>query len=128
MEFQFPPTSLTETEESAREEFIIKRLNFVNDLADAGQFVKSQWMHTAVSPVPLEIKFHILEDDPIKARAEFEARSEHLEAFHATDGCRFKAYGYRHENTTQHFAELAFGHGTVKYVVVWIENDQKEES
>lgn len=122
MEFQSPPTSLTETEESAREEFG-KRLEFVRDLTDAGQFLKYQWMHTAVSPVPLEIKTHILEDDPIKARAEFESRSEHLESFHATDGCRFNAYGHRHEATTQHFAELAFGHGTVKYVVVWIEKD-----
>lgn len=122
MEFQSPPTSLTEAEESAREEFG-KRLDFVNDLTDAGQFLKFQWMHTEVSPVPLEIKFHVLEEDPIKARAEFEARSEHLESHHATDGCRFKAYGHRHEATTQHFAELVFGHGTVKYVVVWIEKD-----
>jgi hypothetical protein len=130
MEFQSPPTSLTETEESARVEFI-KRLNFVNDLADAGQFLKFHWMHTAVSPVPLEIKTHILEEDPIKALAEFEDRSAFLASKHdPDDGFRFNAFGHRHENTTQHFAELAFGHGTVKYVVVWIEKDQtqKEES
>lgn len=122
MEFQSPPTSLTEDEQYAREAFR-QRLDFVHDLRDAGQFLKYQWMHTEVSPVPLEIKFHILEDDPIKALAEFEARSAHLESHHATDGCRFKAYGHRHENTTQHFAELTFGTGTVKYVVVWIEQD-----
>ena len=122
MEFQSPPTSLTAEDRAARDAFQV-RLNFVNDLRNAGDFLKWQWMHTEVSPVPLEIKFHVLEEDPIKARAEFEARSEHLEAHHATDGCRFKAYGHRHENTTQHFAELAFGHGTVKYVVVWIEQD-----
>ena len=123
MEIQSPPTNLTETEESAREEFI-KRLNFVNDLADAGQFLKFQWMHTAVSPVPLEIKFHVLEEDPIKARAEFESRSAFLEDWHSSENGRtFKAYGHRHEATTQHFAELSFGHGTVKYVVVWIEKD-----
>ena len=122
MKFQSPPTSLTEDEQYACEAFR-QRLDFVHDLADAGQFLKYQWMHTEVSPVPLEIKYHILEDDPIKALAEFEARSAHLEAHHATDGCRFKAFGRRHEQTTQHFAELAFGHGTVKYVVVWIEKD-----
>ena len=122
MEFQSPPTSLTDEDRAARDAFQV-RLNFVNDLRNAGDFLKWQWMHTEVSPVPLEIKFHVLEEDPIKARAEFEARSEHLEAHHATDGCRFKAYGHRHEATTQHFAELAFGHGTVKYVVVWIEKD-----
>lgn len=122
MEFQSPPTSLTDDDRAARDAFQV-RLNFVNDLRNAGDFLKWQWMHTEVSPVPLEIKFHVLEEDPIKARAEFEARSEHLEAHHAADGCRFKAYGHRHEATTQHFAELAFGHGTVKYVVVWIEKD-----
>ena len=122
MEIQSPPTSLTEDEPHARAEFG-KRLDFVHDLADAGQFLKFQWMHTEVSPVPLEIKFHVLEEDPIKARTEFEARSEHLEVHHETNGCRFKAYDHRHEATTQHFAELTFGHGTVKYVVVWIEKD-----
>lgn len=122
MEFQSPPTSLTEDEQSARAKFE-ERLNFVHDLRDAEDFLKWQWMHTEVSLVPLEIKFHILEEDPVKALAEFEARSAHLEAHHATDGCRFKAYGHRHEATTQHFAELAFGNGKVKYVVVWIEKD-----
>ena len=122
MEFQSPTTSLTDDEQYAYEAFR-QRLDFVHDLADAGQFLKFQWMHTEVSPVPLEIKYHVLEEDPIKARAEFEARSEHLEAHHATDGCRFKAYGHRHEDTTQHFAELTFRSGTVKYVVVWIEKD-----
>lgn len=122
MEFQSPPTSLTEDEQYAHEAFR-QRLDFVNDLYSASLFLKWQWMHTEVSPVPLEIKYHILEEDPIKALAEFEERSAHLEAHHATEGCRFKAYGHRHESTTQHFAELAFGHGKVKYVVVWIEKD-----
>ena len=122
MEFQSPPTSLTDEEARMLSDFQ-NRLDFVNDLYEASLFLKWQWMHTPVSPVPLEIKYHVLEDDPVKALAEFEARSAHLEAHHATDGCRFKAYGHRHEATTQHFAELAFGNGTVKYVVVWIEND-----
>lgn len=122
MEFQSPPTSFTEDEQYAYEEFR-QRLDFVDDLADAGQFLKFQWMHTEVSPVPLEIKYHILEEDPVKALAEFEERSAHLEVHHATNGCRFKAHGYRHQDTTQHFAELTFGNGRVKYVVVWIEKD-----
>jgi hypothetical protein len=125
-----PPTSLTEDEQAAREQFD-KRLNFVHDLRTAEEFLKFHWMHTEVSPVPLEIKYHILEDDPITARHEFEARSVFLEYQHSPEeGRTFKAYGHRHESTTQHFAELAFGHGTVKYVVVWIEKDQtqKEES
>lgn len=122
MEFQSPPTSLTEDEQYAHEAFR-QRLDFVRDLADAGQFLKFQWMHTEVSPVPLEIKYHVLEDDPIKALAEFEERSAHLEAHHATDGCRFNAFGRRHEQTTQHYAELTFRSGKVKYVVVWIEKD-----
>lgn len=123
MEFQSPPTSLTEDEQHARAEFG-KRLDFVNALTDAGQFLKSHWMHTEVSPVPLEIKYHILDDDAMVARDRFEAYSEFLEAKHEPEeGLTFKAYGHRHENTTQHFAELAFGSGTVKYVVVWIEKD-----
>lgn len=123
MEFQSPPTSLTEDEQYAHEAFHQQRLDFVHDLNNAANFLKWQWMHTAVSPVPLEIKYHVLEDDPIKALAEFEARSAHLEAHHATDGCRFEAFGRRHEATTQHFAELTFPSGKVKYVVVWIEKD-----
>lgn len=123
MEFQSPPTSLTEDEQAAREEFD-KRLDFVHDLRDAEEFLKHFWPHTALSPVPLEIKFHILEEDTIKALAEFEERSAFLEAQAWKDtGRTFKAYGHRHENTTQHFAELTFGSGTVKYVVVWIEQD-----
>lgn len=122
MEFQSPPTSLTEDEQYAHEAFQ-QRLDFVHDLNNAANFLKWQWMHTAVSPVPLEIKYHVLEDDPVKALAEFEARSAHLEAHHATDGCRFEAFGRRHEATTQHFAELTFPSGKVKYVVVWIEKD-----
>jgi hypothetical protein len=127
MEFQSPPTSLTDGEQYAYEAFR-QRLDFVNDLADAGQFLKFHWMHTAVSPVPLEIKFHVLEEDPIKARSEFESRSTFLEDWHSSESGRtFKAYGHRHEATTQHFAELAFGSGTVKYVVVWIEKDPEPE-
>jgi hypothetical protein len=123
MEFQSPPTSLTDDEQAARER-LEKRLDFVHDLRDAEEFLKHFWLHTALSPVPLEIKFHVLEDDPIKALAEFEARSAFLEDWHSPESGRtFRAYGHRHESTTQHFAELAFGHGTVKYVVVWIEKD-----
>ena len=123
MEFQSPPTSRTEDEQAAREQFD-KRLNFVHDLRTAEEFLKFHWMHTAVSPVPLEIKCHVLEDDPIKALAEFEERSAFLASKHdPDDGFRFNAFGNHHKNTTQHFAELVFGHGTVKYVVVWIEKD-----
>ena len=123
VQIEKPPTVLTEDEQAARERFG-KRLDFVHDLRTAEEFLKFHWMHTEVSPVPLEIKTHILEEDPIKALAEFEERSAFLASKHdPDDGFRFNAYGHRHENTTQHFAELAFGHGTVKYVVVWIEKD-----
>ena len=125
MEFQSPPTSLTEAEaeEAAREEFD-KRLDFVHDLRNAEEFLKFHWVHTMVSPVPLEIKYHILDDDTMVARERFEAYSEFLESKHEPEnGFRFNAYGHRHEATTQHFAELAFGSGRVKYVVVWIEQD-----
>lgn len=118
-----PPTSLTEDQISAHRAFN-KRLNFVYDLRNAADFLNHYRMHTEVSPVPLEIKYHILDDDAMVARDRFEAYSEFLEAKHEPEeGLTFKAYGYRHETTTQHFAELAFGHGTVKYVVVWIEKD-----
>lgn len=128
MEFQSPPTSLTKDEWYASEEFR-QRLDFVRDLNDAADFLKWQWMHTPVSPVPLEIKTHVLEDDPIIARHEFETRSAFLEEQHSPEeGRTFKAFGRRHEQTTQHYAELTFRNGTVKYVVVWIEKDQKEES
>lgn len=123
MEFQSLPTSLTDEEAEMRADFQ-KRVDFTHDLNDAADFLKWQWMHTPVSPVPLEIKTHVLEDDPVVARHEFEARSLFLEGQHnPEEGRTFKAYGYRHEATTQHFAELAFGHGAVKYVVVWIEKD-----
>ena len=123
VQIEKPPTVLTEDEQADRERFG-KRLDFVHDLRTAEEFLKFHWVHTEVSPVPLEIKFHVLEEDPIKARAEFEARSAFLEDWHSSENGRtFKAYGHRHESTTQHFAELAFGHGTVKYVAVWIEKD-----
>lgn len=123
MEFQSPPTSLTEDEQYAREAFR-QRLDFVHDLRDAEEFLKHFWMNTPLSPVPLEIKFHILDDDAMVARDRFEAYSNFLETRHSPEeGRTFKAYGHRHEATTQHFAELAFGNGTVKYVVVWIEKD-----
>ena len=109
---------------AVRSRGVQERLDFVHDLRTAEEFLKFHWMHTAVSPVPLEIKFHVLEDDPIKALAGVRGAFGVPGIQHAPDeGCRFKAYGHRHENTTQHFAELAFGHGTVKYVVVWIEKD-----
>lgn len=123
MEFEHPPTSLTEDEQAARDNFG-KRLDFVHDLRAAEEFLKHFWPHTALSMVPLEIKYHILEEDPIKALAEFEERSAFLASKHdPDDGFRFSAFGHRHENTTQHFAKLAFGHGRVQYVVVWIEQD-----
>src|SRR5687768_14602959 len=112
MEFQSPPTSLTDDEKYAREAFR-QRLDFVHDLRDAADFLKFHWMHTEVSPVPLEIKYHILDDDAMVARDRFEAYSEFLEAKHTPEeGLTFKAFGHRHEDTTQHFAELAFGSGT----------------
>lgn len=123
MEFQSPPTSLTDEEAEMRDDFQ-KRVDFTRDLRDAADFLKWQWMHTPVSPVPLEIKTHVLEDDPIVARREFEARSVFLEEQHSPEeGRAFKAFGRRHEQTTQHYAELTFRNGTVKYVVVWIEKD-----
>lgn len=123
MEFQSPPTSLTDEEARMLSDFQ-NRLDFVNDLYEASLFLKWQWMHTPVSPVPLEIKTHVLEDDPVVARHEFEARSLFLEGQHSPEeGRTFKAFGRRHEQTTQHYAELTFRNGTVKYVVVWIEKD-----
>lgn len=123
MEFQSPPTSLTDDEVMMRADFQT-RVNFTRDLKDASDFLKWQWIHTPRSITPLEIKYHILEDDIEMARTEFEMRSEWLENQHSPEeGRTFKAYGHRHEATTQHFAELAFRNGTVKYVVVWIEKD-----
>lgn len=123
MEFQSPPTSLTDDEVAMRADFQ-ERVDFTRDMKAASDFLKWQWMHTPRSCTPLEIKYHVLEDDPTTARHEFEARSVFLEYQHSPEeGRAFKAYGHRHENTTQHFAELTFGSGTVKYVVVWIEKD-----
>ncbi len=127
MEFQSPPTSRTDEEADMRADFQ-KRVDFTRDLRDAADFLKWQWMHTPVSPVPLEIKYHVLDDDTMVARERFEAYSEFLEEHHLPEeGRTFKAYGHRHESTTQHYAQLAFRNGTVKYVVVWIEKDQTQE-
>lgn len=127
MEFQSPPTSYTNEELTTLANYG-ERLNFIHDLRDAANFLQYQWVHTSVSPVPLEIKYHILDDDAMVARDRFESYSEFLESKHTPEeGLTFKDYGHRHENTTQHFAELAFGHGTVKYVVVWIEKDPEPE-
>ena len=123
MEFQSPPTSLTDEEVAMRADFQA-RVDFTRDLKDAGDFLKWQWMHTPRSVTPLEIKYHVLESDVIFARHEFEGLSRFLEDQHSEEhGRTFAAFGHRHENTTQHFAELTFRNGTVKYVVVWIEKD-----
>lgn len=123
MEFQSPPTSLTDEEAEMRANFQ-KRVDFTRDLYDAADFLKFHWWSTPVSPVPLEIKTHVLEDDPIVARHEFEACSLFLEEQHSPEeGRTFEAFGRRYEQTTQHYAELTFRNGTVKYVVVWIEKD-----
>lgn len=123
MEIKNPPTSRTDEEADMRADFQ-KRVDFTRDLRDAADFLKWQWMHTPVSPVPLEIKYHILDDDTMVARERFEAYSEFLEEHHLPEeGRTFEAFGRRYEQTTQHYAQLTFRNGTVKYVVVWIEKD-----
>src|SRR5688572_8858560 len=123
MEFQSPPTSLTDEETELRETFE-KRVEYTRDLNKAADLLKWKWMELPLSIVPLEIKYHILDDDAMVARDRFEAYSEYLENLHSpVEGLAFRAYGHRHESTTQHFAELKLGHGNVRYVVVWIEQD-----
>lgn len=123
MEFQSPPTSFTDEEAEMRADFQ-NRVDFTRDLKDIADFLKFHWWSIPVSPVPLEIKTHVLEDDPTVARHEFEARSLFLEEQHDPEkGRTFKAFGRRHEGTTQHYAELTFPSGKVKYSVVWIEKD-----
>jgi hypothetical protein len=123
MEFQSPPTSRTDEETELREAFE-KRVEYTRDLRMASDLLKWKWMGLPLSVVPLEIKYHILEDDTEKARIEFDAYSEYLENLHNPEqGYVFSAHGHRHEQTTQHFAELKLGHGNVRYVVVWIEKD-----
>jgi hypothetical protein len=123
MEFQSPPTSLTGEEIELRDEYR-KRCEYSRDLLMAADLLKWKWYELPLSPVPLEIKFHVLEEDTITARHEFEARSLALEEMHSPEeGYAYRAYGHRHNDTTQHFAELKLGHGNVRYVIVWIEKD-----
>lgn len=123
MEFQSPPTSLTDEETELREAFE-KRCEYTRDLRMIADLLKWRWVELPLSVVPLEIKYHILQNDTEKARNEFEAYAEFLENLHGIEeGYTYSAYGHRHEATTQHFAELKIGHGNVRYVVVWIEKD-----